>query len=132
MLRLKQARDEASFDPGRPETGFLRLLIYVSSGNGVVDGRPFNGIRRVMRELGLDKTVSLAQLKEAVKHQTFLVRKDEARALNGLLVMLPEQQQRARALSLARELLVMGGPLSAEKESRLARVAQVLQTRLAA
>ena len=131
MLRLKQARDEASFDRGRPETGFLRLLIYVSSGTGVVDGRPFNGIKRVMRDFGLDKTVTLAQLKEAVKHQTFLVRKDEARALAGLLVMLPEKQQRAQALNLARELLVMGGPISAEKEGRLARVAQVLQIDLA-
>ena len=132
VLREKHARDDASFDRGRPETGFLRLLIYVSAGNGVVDGRPFNGIRRVMRELGLDKTVTLAQLKEAIKQQTYLVRKDESRALAGLLVMLPEKQQRLRALGLARELLVMGGPISAEKEGRLARVAQVLETELAA
>lgn len=132
MLHLRHARDDASFDRGRPETGFMRLLIYVSSGNGVVDGRPFSGIKRVMRELGLDKTITLQQLKEAIKHQTYLVRKDESRALAGLLVMLPEKQQRLRALGLARELLVMSGPISAEKEARLARVAEVLGTELAA
>ena len=85
-----------------------------------------------MRELGLDKTITLQQLKEAIKHQTYLVRKDESRALAGLLVMLPEKQQRLRALGLARELLVMSGPISAEKEARLARVAEVLGTELAA
>jgi hypothetical protein len=71
--------------------------------------------------------VSLAQLKEAIKRETFLVRMDEKRALDGLLILLSNKKQRLRALRLARELLVMGGPISAEKEARLSRVAQVLQ-----
>ncbi len=126
LLRLKAAEHATWFDRGSPETGFLRLLIYVASGNGVVDKRPFTGIKRVMRDFGLDKTVSLAELKAAIKLQTYLVRMDETRALNGLRILLPLPEQRMRALSLARELLIMGGPISAEKEQRLSRVAQVL------
>ncbi|MDO8312568.1 MAG: DUF3141 domain-containing protein, partial [Sideroxyarcus sp.] len=126
LLRLKAAEHATWFDRGNPETGFLRLLIYVASGNGVVDKRPFTGIKRVMRDFGLDKTVSLAELKAAIKLQTYLVRMDETRALNGLRILLPLPAQRIRALSLARELLIMGGPISAEKEQRLSRVAQVL------
>lgn len=126
MLRLKAAEHATWFERGSPETGFLRLLIYVSSGSGVIDKRPFTGIKRVMRDFGLDKTVSLAQLKEAIKLQTYLVRMDEARALKGLLILLPTSEQRQKALALARELLLMGGPISDEKEVRLSHLAQLL------
>lgn len=126
MLRLKAAEHATWFERGSPETGFLRLLIYVSSGSGVIDKRPFTGIKRVMRDFGLDKTVSLAQLKDAIKLQTFLVRLDEKRALSGLLLLLPQQTQRQKALDLARQLLLMGGPISDEKEVRLSHVAQIL------
>lgn len=127
MLRLKRAEHEGWFKRGSPETGFLRLMIYVASGSGVVDERPFNGIKRVMRDIGLDKTVSLEKLKETIKRQTFLVRMDPERALSSLAHLLPEPHQRHQALQLARELLALGGPISADKESRLARVAQVLE-----
>ncbi len=126
MLRLKAEEHSTWFERGSPETGFLRLLIYVSSGSGVVDKRPFTGIKRLMRDFGLDKTVSLVQLKQAIKRQTFLVRQDETRALSGLLKLLPQAEQRQKALELARELLLMGGPISDEKEVRLGHVAQVL------
>jgi pimeloyl-ACP methyl ester carboxylesterase len=127
MLRLKHAEHEAWFKRGSPETGFLRLLIYVAIGSGVVDERPFNGIKRVMRDIGLDKTVTLEKLKATIKRQTFLVRMDQERALATLPNLLPEKHQRHQALELARELLALGGPISAEKEQRLARVAQVLE-----
>lgn len=122
MLRQKRAAHDAWFELGSQESGFLRILIYVASGNGVVDERPFNGIRHLMREFGLDKTIPLAQLKEAIRRQTFLVRTDEQRALNGLAHLLPRQDQREQALMLARKLLSMGGPISAEKEARLNRI----------
>jgi pimeloyl-ACP methyl ester carboxylesterase len=126
MLKLKAAEHASWFERGNPEIGFLRLLIYVASGSGVVDKRPFTGVKRVMRQFGLDKTVSLDQLKEAIKRQTFLVRLDEARALRGILHLIPKKAQRRRALELARELLVMGGPISQEKEVRLTIAAQVM------
>ena len=80
-----------------------------------------------MRERGLGSTVSVAKLKEAVHLQTYLVRKDEARALAGLQVLLPEPSQRIEALELAYRLLAMGGPIKEEKKQRLKRVAQILQ-----
>lgn len=126
MLRLKADEHATWFERGSPENGFLRLLIYVSSGSGVIDKRPFTGIKRVMRDFGLDKTVSLAELKDAIKLQTFLVRQDEQRAIKGLRLLLPKPAQRQLALRLARKLLVMGGPISDEKEQRLSHIAQVL------
>lgn len=126
IVQQRIAAHEPLFDQGNPETGFLRLLIYVASGSGVVDDRPFHGMQRVMRELGLDKTISVQQLKQSIRQQTFLVRMDEERALTSLNKLLPDQDAKERALKLARELLVLGGPISTEKETRLLRVATVL------
>ncbi|TCP11345.1 uncharacterized protein DUF3141 [Crenobacter luteus] len=125
-LRLQRAALAACYEHGSPLAGFLRLLIYVAIGTGVVDERPFNGIRRVMRDTGLDAKLTLAELKEIIKRQTFLVREDEERALAGLPALLPEAHQRRQALELARELLALPGKISDEKEGRLARVAAVL------
>ncbi|AXK38839.1 DUF3141 domain-containing protein [Crenobacter cavernae] len=125
-LRLKHAALDAYYEKGSPVVGFLRLLIYVAIGTGVVDERVFNGIRRVMRDVGLEEKMTLAKLKDIIKRQTFLVRQDEERALNGLPSLLPEAHYRRQALDLARELLALPGKISDEKEARLARVADVL------
>jgi len=126
ILRQLRAEHETWFDRGSPETGFLRLLIYIAIGNGVVDERPFNGIRRVMQEIGLDKTISLQQLKDTIKQQTFLVRMDEERALSSLTNLLPTMPERQRALNLAREMLSLSGPISEAKEARLQQAARAL------
>jgi pimeloyl-ACP methyl ester carboxylesterase len=126
ILRQLHAEHETWFDRGSPETGFLRLLIYIAIGNGVVDERPFNGIRRVMQEIGLDKTISLQQLKDTIKQQTFLVRMDEARALSSLTNLLKTMPERQRALHMAREMLSLSGPISEAKEARLQQAAKAL------
>lgn len=127
VRKLKHTELETWFEKGSQESGFLRLLIYVASGVGVVDKRPFDGIRKLIRERGLDSKITLAQLKHAVKRQTSLVRLDEERALAGLHALLPKVEQRREALELARKLLAMGGPIKEEKLQRLNRVAQILQ-----
>jgi hypothetical protein len=129
-INQRYARYEELYETGSIETGFMRLLIYVASGNGVIDERPFNGIRRLMQELGLDKKINLQQLKETIKQQTYLVRMNEQRALTGLLRLLPTRTERLRALTLTRELLELSGPINSGKEARLAQVAQVLQLNL--
>ena len=125
-IRERQLEHEHWFDQGTLEHGFLRLLIFVASGNGVVDERPFNGIKRLMKELGPDKTISLQQLKDDIRKQTFLVRRDEQRALNGLVKLLPTEAERMGAYTMTRDLLQLSGPISAEKEGRLQRVADIL------
>ena len=126
FLAQKRAEHEIWFDHGSPEEGFLRLLIYVAIGNGVVDERPFSGIRRLMRATGRDQTVSLQQMKEAIRRQTFLVRMDEARALASLPALLPLRAQRQHALELATDLLALSGPINAGKQQRLQSIAQAL------
>ena len=123
MLRLKRQELEAHYAEGGPVDGFLRLLIYVAIGNGVVDVRPFNAIRRVMQETALGEDLTLEQFKQAVRRQTWLVRNDEKRALATLEQLLPTDQQRRFALELAILLLQAAGPISQEKQQRLGRLA---------
>jgi pimeloyl-ACP methyl ester carboxylesterase len=126
IVAHRRTKHEALFDHGNAETGFMRLLIYVASGSGVIDDRPFHGMQRMMKEMGLDKTISMQQLKETVRQQTFLVRMDEERALTSLNKLLTTKAERQRAIELTRQLLALGGPISEEKEARLHHVAQVL------
>lgn len=123
----RRAEHERWFEQGNLESGMMRLLIYVASGNGVIDERPFNGIKRLMLESGGDQKFNLQLLKDTIRQQTFLMRMDEERALRGLNKLLPGRADRQRALKMARDLLSLSGPISAEKEGRLQRIAQILE-----
>lgn len=127
MLRLKRAELEQHYTAGSPFDGLLRLLVYTAIGTGVVDVRPFNAIRRLMAETPLGEGVALPALKDSIRRQTWLVRNDETRALDTLGSLLTEPQQRQQALDLAWHLLGIAGPISEEKQARLARVAAALQ-----
>ncbi|POZ63540.1 DUF3141 domain-containing protein [Chromobacterium alticapitis] len=123
MLRLKKFELEQHYSEGGAVDGFLRLLIYVAIGNGVVDVRPFNAIRRVMQDTGLGEELTLEAFKQVVRRQTWLVRNDEKRALATVKDLLPTDQQREMALELVMLLLSAAGPISVDKQQRLGRMA---------
>ncbi|RBJ75990.1 3-hydroxyalkanoate synthetase, partial [Pseudomonas sp. MWU12-2534b] len=123
MLRLKKFELEQHYSEGGAVDGFLRLLIYVAIGNGVVDVRPFNAIRRVMQDTGLGEELTLEAFKQVVRRQTWLVRNDEKRALATVKDLLPTDQQREMALELVMLLLSAAGPISVNKQQRLGRMA---------
>jgi pimeloyl-ACP methyl ester carboxylesterase len=130
MFRLKMAEHERWFEEGTKESGFLRLIIYIASGSGVVDKRPYLAIRKIMSEFGLDSEITLAHLKEVIRRETFIVRMDEDRALQGIRQLLPEKTQREKALVLIRKLLKLGGAISEEKEARLLKASHILELNL--
>ncbi|OHX19175.1 DUF3141 domain-containing protein [Chromobacterium sphagni] len=127
LARLKREALDPSFEQGTLADGFVRLLLYVSIGMGVVDERPFNAIRRVMRDVRHEYPLTLMQLKDIVRHQVFLVRLDAPRALQGLTLLLPDPHRRHQAWMLARDLLSLRGAIPPEHQARLDEVAQVLQ-----
>ncbi|MDF0604718.1 DUF3141 domain-containing protein [Neisseriaceae bacterium TC5R-5] len=127
MLRLKRCELENYYAQGIPVEGFLRLMIYVAIGNGIVDVRPFNAIRRVMQETGLGEELTLEQFKQLIRRQTWLVRNDEQRALATLTNLLPDRHQRQMALELAMLLLQAAGRISDEKQLRLQLAAQAME-----
>ena len=83
-LQLKRQVLDPAYESGTLADGFVRLLIYVAIGRGIIDERPFNAIRRIMRDIRHEYPMTLMQLKDIARKQVFLVRLDEARALAGL------------------------------------------------
>jgi len=124
--RLKRHELERAFESGTLLDGAMRVIVYCGRVDHLVDERPFNALRRLMSESGLDEKIRIADLKQAMKRQTFLVLLDEERALAGLATVLPGESERRRALDLARSLAAARGEIPADEQERLARVARVL------
>ena len=126
-LQLKRQVLDPAYESGTLADGFVRLLIYVAIGRGIIDERPFNAIRRIMRDIRHEYPMTLMQLKDIARKQVFLVRLDEARALAGLPKLLPQEHLRRQAWQLARELLALSGDIVPEQQQRLDQVAHMLQ-----
>ncbi|WP_230463721.1 hypothetical protein [Burkholderia ubonensis] len=104
----------------------MRLLIYCGRDLRVVDERPFNAMRELMRESGLDAQIRLSDLKQVTKRQTFLVLLDEERALAGLPRLLVRESDRRRAIEVAYALAATVGEIAPAERARFDRVAEVL------
>lgn len=126
-LQLKRQTLDPAYETGTLADGFVRLLTYVAIGRGIIDERPFNAIRRIMRDIRHEYPLTLMQLKEIARKQVFLVRLDEARALAGLPKLLQEEHRRRQAWQLAHELLALSGDIAPEQQQRLDQVAHALQ-----
>ncbi|MGU7781135.1 DUF3141 domain-containing protein [Burkholderia sp. PU8-34] len=124
--RLKRRELETSFESGTLLDGAMRVIIYCARDLHVVDERPFNAMRKLMRESGLDDTIRIADLKQVAKRQTFLMLLDEERALAGLTALLPGTAERRRAFDVARTLASVRGEITSEEQARFARVAETL------
>ena len=124
--RLKGQELEAGFENGTVLDGAMRLFIYCGHELHAIDERPFNALRRLLRDSGLDKKVRLSDLKQAVKRQAWLVSLDEARALAGLVQLIPEAATRRRVFDTAYTLIATRGEISAAQHARLDDIAQVL------
>ncbi|WP_438390166.1 TerB family tellurite resistance protein [Caballeronia sp. DA-9] len=124
--RLKRRELEATFEHGTLLDGAIRMLLYCGRDLHVVDERPFNAMRHMLRESGLDDRIRIAELKQVVKRQTFLVLWNEERALAGLARLLPTPADRRRALDVVRTLAATRGEIVPAQQARLDRVAEVL------
>ncbi|UJB31227.1 DUF3141 domain-containing protein [Chromobacterium sp. Beijing] len=126
-LQLKRQVLDPAYESGSLADGFVRLLTYVAIGRGIIDERPFNAIRRIMRDIRHEYPLTLMELKDIARKQVFLVRLDEARALAGLPKLLPEEHRRRQAWQLAHELLALSGDIAPEQQLRLDQAAHALQ-----
>ena len=114
-----------SMEQGGFLEGWARIAAYVGRGNAV-DERPYRLLRRMILELPDDVRPSLAQVKQALKHQFLLLLYDKDRALATLPALLPDPDVRRRVFDAAYEMMAASGPMSDERKRRLARIAEVL------
>ena len=127
LKRLKVRELEAQIEEGTPLDGNFRILLYQGREEKVVDERPFNLVRQFIQEMPVKKRPTLAQLKEAVKRQSFILLLDEERAVKALPKLLPDVEERQRALERARQIATArAGKLSDAQEVRFRRLEEVL------
>src|SRR6266478_9702113 len=126
LQRLKREVAGAHIEQGSVLDGWIRLVIYAERDEEVIDERPFSLVRRMIDELAPERRPSMSDLKAAVKRQAFVVALDEERAIAALPKLLPEMQQRRRAIDAARLVARTRGELSERHKARFRRLEQSL------
>ncbi len=124
---LKRLEHESHVEQGTPLDAAVRMLLYQGRDIGVVDERPFRLIQQLIRKTPAERRPTLAQLKQAIKRQWFVLLLDEERAINALPILLPENDQRNRALNLVYQIATArAGKLDASQEARFRRLEKIL------
>jgi len=122
-LKLRELAD--SIERGGFLEGWARIAAYTGRG-GSIDERPYRLLRTMIAELPKHIRPTLAQVKQALKHQFLVLLYDEERALASLPRLMPNRDVRVRVLDAVREMWSSSGPLSTERRERIARVESVL------
>jgi len=127
LKRLKALEHESYIEKGTPLDGAVRMLLYQGRDTQVVDERPFRLIQQFIREAPADGRPTLAKLKQAFRRQMFILLVDEERAVNALPKLLPEMDQRRRAMELVRRIATAReGKLDDSQEKRFSRIEEIL------
>jgi hypothetical protein len=104
----------------------LRALIHVLSAERGLDERSAHVIEALRAARPKEKRLTLPQFREVVRDQAQLLRMDEARAMETLPGLLPDDPAiRAQAFAALRAVVLAQGGLSAEGQARLDRLAAV-------
>ena len=119
----RRAELESRFDKGGAVEAALRAVIYVRRGEGGADERSFAVLKELHDAQPPGRPRSMAQLKEALREQSLLLRKDEERAVAAIPQILPrDNDEKARTLRAVQRLISAQGDLSDEGRRRLARI----------
>ena len=126
LARSQAQALEASIEHGTPLDAAMRMLIHVGADGSGVDERPFVLIRRLLVASGEASKVKMADVKHAARLQAMVLLGDRQRAVAALPKLLPDAATAQRALGLVRQIASAKAPLTADRETRMAELAQVL------
>ena len=111
---------------GGPREAALRALLYVRQPEGAVDERTFNLLRRMRDEVG---GLTLAEFKELVREQFFMLLLDQRRAVNAIPAMLARDPKSASRMAGILHRVIDAVGLRTELErARLAEVERLFET----
>lgn len=131
FISMKKALIEARMTQGRFIDALARILIYQQVGSHfVAEERGFRLLQGLRQEL--PEHPSLDEVKSAFKDAAMMVTIDPEKTLASLHEVLPEQQDRQRAVSMALHMVAARGSFEPEREARLRHVAEVLGVQLEA
>lgn len=111
---------------GRPEALF-RILIHARRGEGALDERAFQMLRKIREEIPEAQHLSVEAARAIFREQVFLMLMDEAAAMTALPKLLPNEKDRTEVMALAERVLEASGPLTPGQRARLRQVEALLQ-----
>jgi len=117
--RIEELR--AKMDQGGPREAALRALVYVGMPEKGTDEREFEMLRQIRAEHGSEK--SLAEFKQDLREQYYMLRIDESRAIELIPKLLQGHEDKGpQLLEYIRRIVYADGSLSEEGQRRLAQV----------
>jgi pimeloyl-ACP methyl ester carboxylesterase len=127
---MRRAELETRWETGGAVEAALRSIIYVLRAEGSVDERVFAVLKSLHDDQPPGRPFSMAELKQALRDQSLLLRLDEKRAVKALPKLLPTRQEhRARTLRAVRRMAAASGKLSAEGKGRLHEIEKLFEAK---
>lgn len=123
---LKLAEVRAHIGEGSRLDAWLRMLMFQGWDEGVVDERPYRLLKRLLETLPAADRPTLAQLKAAAVRQAFVLMLDADAAIEALPALMPDPQERRRALDSVREIASAKGRLSPTQQARLEKLEAIV------
>ena len=107
----------------------VRATLYVGMARTSVDERGFETIRRIRLARADTSRLTLAEFKQLVREQFFMLLIDQDAALAAVPSLLPDSaEERRKALDILREVISASGDLTPEVRMRLDRVTSLFET----
>jgi pimeloyl-ACP methyl ester carboxylesterase len=116
---------KADMTAGTPRDAAIRALIYCGMADATFDERGFAALKHIRKEHG--DNYSLAEFKQRVREQYYMLLLDEERAVAAIPGLISGNSELAgQLLPMLRRVLTARGPMTPERETRLARIATLM------
>ena len=123
FIKQKIAELKARIPEGGLREAVIRSITYIGLADAFVDERSFAVIRRLRAER--EYSLPLAEFKQKLREQFFMLLLDEENAVRAIPAMLPEdREQREQAYAMVQQIMLAAGEPSEERR-RLDHVAKL-------
>jgi len=124
LIERRAAELREAMGRGGLREALTRALLYVGGARGGVDERGFEAIRRIRIAHANHRSMALADFKQLIREQFYMLLLDEEAALAAIPAMLPEEAgESAAAFATLREVLGASGALGEAASERLGLIA---------
>jgi len=124
FVEQRVAALRARMSEGSLREALVRATLYVVMARNAADERSFETIRRIRLAKSEASRLTLAEFKQLVREQFFMLLIDQDAALNAIPALLPDSaDERRDALKILREVIHASGDLTSPVRARLDQMA---------